>query len=741
MRLESQLPLKVVPALEVDFYRPLVAGGDPKVFGEVTPELRQKLAAEVIGIRDGLRDAFGEFPGLPAVATLTVKEKALAKSHRPTRVFSEKTCPIIGSDGLGDLFLSVTPLGLERLAVAIETDETRYGIANVSTVERLAPYRPSVTLGQELPHAAKVKLFLHHTAADGAIARRFIDMMEAFEGGVEEVRYGRGLKVFRVEGLDSAALGAMRRFVGTQSIEGFPTYFPVRTAATPVRSMVPDDFPEPESGVDYPVIGIIDSGTRAGEPAFAPWLVARESYVPEELQDNTHGTFVAGLVVHGRHLNNEDGRFPSCSCRFVDVVAIEPGGTSEDVLLATIEDAVGKFPDVKIWNLSIGTDVPITDRKFSDLAVAFDRIQDERGITFVLAAGNYVQPPLRGWPPDVTGELDRICSPADSVRSIVVGSVSHLENAASRVRVQEPSPFSRRGPGPLYLPKPELVHIGGNCKADGVCAQIGVLSLDGSGNIAEDIGTSFATPLVSTIAGNVAHGVVGGASRLLTRALLVHSAAMRSGTITDESLRYQGFGMPGDVPEILGCQPWQCTVIFEIEIAPGVRFEKAVFPMPPSLFHGDKLRADILMTLVYEPELDASYGSEYCRSNVEVSMGTFRPDEDGKLRQKKEVPEDPRLSGSGYERDLIEHGFKWSPVKVYRRRMPQGVECRLWRLDIGVHHRSGYAPTAPQSVCLVITIGDPKQEAPVYNEMVTQMQRLGWAANDLQLRARVRAAG
>lgn len=738
MRTQKKLPLKVVPALSADFYNPEPGGGAATVFDEVTTELRQQLAASVIAIRDDMRAQFEEFPGLPAVATLTVKEKALAKSHRPTQVFSDRTCPIIGSEGLGDLFLSVTPLGLENLARTIESNVTKKGIANISTVEKLSTFKPRVDVGQDLLKPAKVKLFLHHSQVDDAITRRFLEMLAQFEAETKEVPYGRGLKVFKVASAEAAALGAVQRFVGTQSIERFPTYFPVRTAATPVRSMLPEDFPAPDPDEDYPVIGIIDSGTPKNDPVFAPWLVARESYVPDELQDNTHGTFVAGLVIHGRHLNNEDGRFPSCSSKFVDVVAIEPGGTSEDELLTTIEQAVAKFPDVKIWNLSIGTDVAITDRKFSDLAVAFDRIQDENGVTFVLAAGNYVQLPMRGWPPDVSGDNDRICSPADSVRSIVVGSISHLENASSRVRSLQPSPFSRRGPGPLYLPKPELVHIGGNCKSDGVCSQIGVLSLDGRGNVAEDIGTSFATPLVSTTAGNVAHRVVGGASRLLTRALLVHSAAMNSGTITDEALRYKGFGVPGDIDEILGCEPWQCTVIFEIEVAPSVRFEKAVFPMPPSLFVGDKLRADILMTLVYEPDLDASFGSEYCRSNIEVSMGTYEPDEDGKYHQNKQVPEDPRLTGSGYERDLVEHGFKWSPVKVYRRRMPRGVDGQLWRLDIGVQHRSAHSATSPQKLALVITIGDPRKEAPVYNEMVNQMQLLGWAANDLQIRPRLR---
>jgi hypothetical protein len=59
-------------------------------------------------------------------------------------------------------------------------------------------------------------------------------------------------------------------------------------------------------------------------------------------------------------------------------------------------------------------------------------------------------------------------------------------------------------------------------------------------------------------------------------------------------------------------------------------------------------------------------------------------------------------------------------------------------LDIGVHHRSGHAPESAQRLALIITVSDPKRLAPVYNDMVQQMQLLGWAANDLQLRPRLR---
>ena len=104
----KKLPLKVVPTLERDFYNPESGGGPKKVFTPVTAEFRQKLSSQVIDIRNHFAKTFREFPKVPAVARVRVRADAIAKSHRPTEVFTVSTCPIIGGEGLGDLLVSVT---------------------------------------------------------------------------------------------------------------------------------------------------------------------------------------------------------------------------------------------------------------------------------------------------------------------------------------------------------------------------------------------------------------------------------------------------------------------------------------------------------------------------------------------------------------------------------------------------------------------------------------------------------
>ena len=334
------------------------------------------------------------------------------------------------------------------------------------------------------------------------------------------------------------------------------------------------------------------------------------------------------------------------------------------------------------------------------------------------------------------------------MRSIVVGSIAHLHHAASGVKTGEPSPFSRRGPGPVSLIRPELSHYGGNCTQNGDYTQSGVLSLDMKGQLAENIGTSFATPLVSTLTANIKKRVVGGASGLLARALLIHAAAKAGGKVDPSKLPYYGFGTPPDVAHIIGCEEHECTLIFELDIEPGMAFQKAVFPIPACLYiDDDRVKADFLMTLAYHPDLDASFGSEYCRTNVDVSLGTVKQilvqdkvtGKDKYVdRMTGQVPPDDPVIGQGYEADQVKEGFKWSPLKVYRRERVRGITGALWRLQLDVHYRSNHLPLHGAKAVLIVTISDPEKLAPVYNEMVVQMQLLGWGATDLQLQPRLR---
>ena len=667
-------------------------------------------------------------------------------------LLDKASCPIIGTGNLGELFISASPSGLNELSHQIRHLATKTGKANISTIQKIAPFTADNALGTRGRSRLldrirsgisdfKFRLFRHHKdELDQTIYRAFLDQLELLSLSVpESVHYASGLRIFKISGVQEEMLEPLASFVGTQSLATFPTYSIHRAASRALGSLAADSFPPPSPGYEYPIVGIVDSGIEPTNLHLAPWIVGREEYVAVGDRDHEHGTFVAGLAVHAQRLNQHP-RFSDTSSRLLDILALPASGSiSEDELLTILEDALPKHRNVRVWNLSLSRDEPCDGQSFSDFAIALDELQDKYGVTFVIAAGNYSESPLRGWPPDDLGESDRVAPPADSVRALSVGSMAHLDRPGTRVRRDQPSPFSRRGPGPVFIPKPEVVHYGGNCDANGTFAQTGIISMNSRGQLAEDVGTSFAAPMVATLLANVENALLGPASRNLMKALLVHSAVFGSTKIGAEELKYRGFGVPGDLISVLTCSSWAATLVFETELLPGFEFERWPFPIPACLRKPQGLLSgEILMTAVYQPPVDSSFGSEYCRSNVDVSLGTYDQGADGKREHRKKIPPEPKDLGHLYERYLVEHGFKWSPVKVYRRHMKRGIIGKDWRLKVTVNHRSGFASSNPQEFALIVTILDPDREEPVYDEVVAQMQNLGWVTNDLQINERIR---
>ena len=751
-----RLPIKVVVSSPKDFNKPDTGGGPRKIFGEVTPETRQMCLEQLHNVEKHFEAFFREDVNVAGIARVVLKEKALAKSHRPSALFTDETCPIVGCGKFGEILISVTRRGLGELAQKIDGERSKTAKANISTIERIEPYAVEDAVGtigvkgvkerlKKEEGTLRLRLFMHGLKQrDNVLLRMFKRKMR--ELGIdepEELSYSKKLKVFKLRGVEEQQVEDIAAFIGTQSVGTFPAFDFIKPAAVPVEKVNPELFEKPDPTVDYPVIGIIDTGTNPKNAVLNGWVVSRDSFVADGDEDYEHGSFVAGLAVHGRQLNS-DFRFPSHPVKFIDVVAIpKDGRVYENDLLTILEEVIPKYREAKLWNLSINNVMGhVNDDAFSLFAIALDDLQDRYGVTFVISAGNYTIQPLRGWPPEDLGEADRILQPADSVRGITVGSIAHLDRPGTVVQKEEPSPFSRRGPGAAFLPKPDLSHYGGNCKSNLDCTQVGVRSFDGDGQIAESVGTSFSTPVVTAILANIRSGIKGDATSCLVRALAVHSAVMRYNEVMPAELRYRGFGIPGDLGSILSCAPSEATLIFEPELRPGFNFERFPFPFPKCLFSsGGKVTGEVIMTLAYDPPLDPNAGSEYCRVNVNASLGTCEIGSDGKPHEHtvKIHPQPQKQDLEAlYESYQIRHGFKWSPLKVYRRYMPRGVSGTAWNLRLTMLNRANYYVKTPLKVALIVTMRDPKNIAPVYDETVNLMRTRGWITQDLQIEERIR---
>ncbi len=744
------LPIKVLlPDASFDA-REQPGGGARKIFVEPTTGIRRALIEQVSAVEDAYRDQFRARPDIPAVAKVRLRDDALAKSHRPDRLLSEETCPIIGVGELRELFVKVTPAGLGSLRERIRTDATREGRANISTVEELRPIDTNDRLDATDSTVAAIERAVE---ADGFLKIELFDYQDRYLNDIvlndfrdhlrsigSELRvtaeYTPELRIHVV-----TASGAQVRPIAShpaiRRASLMPKYYAIRHRALPVGVALPQ-LPDGPATDDSPVVGLIDAGVADSCGPLAPWILSREIYVPHAEQDREHGTFVGGLIAFGPDLNV--GIAPAGGpCRLVDVIAIprdDPAVSALDEaqLVAILHEVVPKYPTVKIWNLSLGSDVPCRDDAFSDLARALDALQRQHNVQFVLAAGNLDDPPLRTWRPQGDmGERDRICSPADSITAITVGSLAHARTVDSLVDISEPSPFSCRGPGPSYIVKPEVVHFGGNCDADGNYQQTGVRSVGLNGELVEGIGTSYAAPLVSGLMANVVNALDPAPSLNLAKALIVH-AASQPPVMEETDLNYFGFGRPPGLAEVLHATQSSATLIFEDVIEPGYMKQLYPFPYPACLIRGGKSFGRVRMTLVYDPPLNASYGLEYCRANVSASLGTVRPDANGRMKYHRELPPDPERSHEAFEEELVKHGFKWCPTKSYRRDIARGINSEHWRLTVELLHRHDQ-DRQPQRFALLVTIeGDEGQ--PVYDDLVLALR--GYNTQDLALKAGVR---
>jgi hypothetical protein len=254
-------------------------------------------------------------------------------------------------------------------------------------------------------------------------------------------------------------------------------------------------------------------------------------------------------------------------------------------------------------------------------------------------------------------------------------------------------------------------------------------------------GTSFAAPIVAAMAAHTWQAMDVGVGRrthaldvtpTMVKALLIHAAEVSSPARTPRERRYFGSGWSLDPLSALYDADDSFTLMFEAELAGNMKWRKTPYPIPASLLVGGKLKAEVIITAVYAPPLDSNAGSEYVRANVELGFGVLAPDDDGVLQFKGRVPMEGETGTTGYEQQQVEHGGKWSPVKVLRRTFPQGVSGLQWALQASMMRRAFEPPMAePLRVVIIVTLRSLSGQTNVYAEGLQALSSTNWAHQQL----------
>lgn len=677
---------------------------------------------------------------------------------------------IVGMRGATNLILRL-PTRESVEFIASRMDELDRYAAPITCVLRIGPFYPEVDVVEE--SAYKVKL-LRDRVEDGDNTSAFSAYLDALGIEHKPISYSKSMVIYKAamkpEDVYAVVDGLMGELIF--SIKPMPKLSAVLDGITecdipPVKQPADGEYP--------PLLGILDSGVKEIEH-LAPWLGGSVSPYLLSDMDRSHGTFVAGIAVYGDELERREwvgGQSPQI---FSACVIPNPRVMTcdEDELVDNIRDAVAKrSEDIKIWNLSVSINSPISSNDFSDFAIALDEIQDEYGVLICKSAGNCV-----GF---TKGEgKSSLSAGADSVRALTVGSVAQTKGEWDEAKEGEASPFTRCGPGPQFIIKPEVCHYGGNAGVcpDGSICQSGVRSFDLNGGAAMACGTSFSTPRVSALASNLAYSLDSEFNPLLVKSLIVHSASFPGDLVVprDEKVREMGFGVPSDMRRILVDEPYEATLVLSGELAKGEIIDIVDFPMPESLIEEGYFRGQIILTLVYAPILDPLQGGEYCQSDIDIKLGTYddiytrdtsrptilnsigRTNPSNLLLSKSYSKRSLKKSEEGFalrERMLIEYGGKYYPVKKYaidfadltpanRKLVAAG---RKWFMYLRGTYRDAAEKralqehkTLAQEFCVLVTIRDPRREAPVYNDVASFLDLHGFWHQTVPINNVVRAS-
>ncbi len=624
----ERLPIRFFAPREVDSLR-IEPGGSSEpprwlLTGDELIERASRLSAELIELETLILERETKSSPIPFVFKAEINNDSTAKSRR--REVSElfqtsNRSSVLGLSASNELIVRMDSVSDMGVVSSRLRNYERNSFA-ISCLEKLTKYEP-IFVKDQSTDTYKAKLIDFQDHDQNTAIQRFFER-EALKKDIsyKKTEYSKKQIIYRLTETGKASLDELTEseiFGALFSIEPMPKYF------LTLDSLVCEDTIEillPDENEKYSVLGILDTGI-ASIPHLKPWMLDEKWPANDKSNtDQSHGTFVSGVALYG-DASERKKWVGHRGIKLFDATVLPDGGKTicEDELIQNIKEAVKAHHNkVKIWNLSISCAREVKDTRFSDFAVALDGLQDEYDILICKSAGNCTNFANNG-------PKGRIFEGADSVRSLVVGSVAHKKGEFDLSEIDCPSPFSRVGPGPEYIIKPEVSHYGGNAGIDGNGKRLvtGVKSFSPDGQLTTSIGTSFSTPRVASLAACIHQELDEEFDPLLIKALIVHSASYPKNLEIplEERTKHLGFGIPKAVGEILYNSPNDVTLILRDSLAKGHFIDIMDFPMPTSLIKEEFFTGQIVVTLVYDPILDPSQGNEYCQSNIDIKFGSY----------------------------------------------------------------------------------------------------------------------
>ena len=460
---------------------------------------------------------------------------------------------------------------------------------------------------------------------------------------------------------------------------------PVIELTTPGEGSHPGPLPPHLS--NEPVVGVVDGGrTARSYDGAEAWRVP--ALVPDGLADHKHGNRVTGLVVHG-HAWNTNLPLPALFCRSGTVQAVPRAGANyppdPQKLISYLDRVMAAHRNTRVWNMSFNEVEPCRPGEVSFLGHEIARLARTYGVLPVVSAGN--RSPIN---------QERIAPPADCEAAVVVAGRKFDGNG----RPGEACDVSLPGPGPEGMLKPDVSWY----------STVRVLG----GDVVT--ATSYATPLVSSLAAHTFHNLKDPTPDLV-RALLLNR------TDFEGFEAHRGWGSPDGARLPWNCEPGTVTLAWCSELRPGQAYYWERIPIPPRLIRNGKLCGKGVLTAVLNPHPMISDDAEanYFGARLEVALQY-----DGRDGKRKNLLGTLKTSEVAEQKARAEL-HKWNPVRRHCRDFRQkaltfsGDAMRLYaRVFARDLYQFGVArndEVQPLQAAFVLSLSDGTDGSELYNEM------------------------
>ncbi len=452
------------------------------------------------------------------------------------------------------------------------------------------------------------------------------------------------LQKLGIDVLSSSILDNQTVFLDENQLETllYKAPYLVSMSTENLSELSPEDFiPESNEGMYLlppptiePTIGVIDT-LFDKRVYFSEWVEYHDMVddsIPKNQSDYRHGTEVSSIIVDGTRLNPwlDDG----CGRFRVRHFGVASGSNFSSLsIIKQIKSIIANNKDIKVWNISLGSNQEINDNFISAEASVLDEIQYENDVIFVIAGTN-----------KPNQSTVKIGSPADSINSVVVNSITKSGLSTK---------YSRRGLALSFFAKPDVCYYGGSEEQ-----YIRVCDPCGSAYVA---GTSFAAPWIARKLSYLID--VLGLNREVAKAMIIDAARGWNEPSTPEEVALYGHGIvPIKIQDIVQSKDDEIKFVVS-DISKEWNTYNYNFPIP---FKNDKYPYFAKATMCYFPKCERKQGVDYTNTELNLHFGRMKNDGTMNAVNKDKQNQDDTLNTERcfiFEGEARKEFRKWDNVK------------------------------------------------------------------------------